>query len=894
MAENSKGLPHQTTLNCSDKDEELRRLKVLFELTTSIISITDSEELLNRISRESVRFFNARASIIRLLKNGKLILAAHTGLEGQVVQERGMGEGLCGRAAETGSTIFFDQAADHSQFTAVSNIQVGICTPLKIGATLIGSFALLDKKDAAGSIVPFNEGDRITIEGFASVAAIVIEKSIFYENAVRQEYEAIEAKKHTEMLKDYLQGLIDNSSDSVITTDLNGIVTSWNDASVKMFGYSFEEAIGQFVPTVPHFLVETEKNYLEQIKSGESVKELETVSKTRDGRILDISLNMAPIKDTHGNILGVSRIGRDITEKKRVEKDLMRKNNELSRLLFISSNMRGTLELDRLLRMVLTAVTMGDGLGFNRAMLFLVDEKMQTIRGAMGVGPANHDEAWEIWSRLSMEQKDIHDMMAEIEHGPLSKDSLMDRLCCGITVPLGEDTILTRAVKEKKSFNVTEVDAEPLSDAALFNQLGTMAYAVLPLISMDRVIGVLWVDNLFSRKPIIDHDMDVLRGFTDQIASAIENARLFEEIARTEQELENIFDSISDLLFINDNHYVIKKINKAVKVKIGKPEEEIIGKKCYEIFHGMDSPWDLCPHHKTILAKKPFVGEVDDKHLGGTYLISSSPLLDKKGELSGTVHIARDVSEIKKLKEKFVAVERMAALGEMAAKVAHEIRNPLLSIGGFARRLEKRLDTDMKEQAKIIVDEVTRLERILSNILNFVKSSITERHEVMASDLVNDIFTLLEPAVRDRGNTLIIEVEQPLLILVNYDRLKEAILNLINNANFATENGTIKIKAHAVSTFSEPDLLGYETENREAVIEISDTGTGIKEADIDRIFDPFYTTRPAGTGLGLSITKRIIEEHGGRIEVESRAGMGTVFRIYIPLKGGTHEDTGGG
>jgi signal transduction histidine kinase len=226
--------------------------------------------------------------------------------------------------------------------------------------------------------------------------------------------------------------------------------------------------------------------------------------------------------------------------------------------------------------------------------------------------------------------------------------------------------------------------------------------------------------------------------------------------------------------------------------------------------------------------------------------------------------------------------------------VAHEIRNPLLSIGGFARRLEKRLDRDMKEQAKIIVDEVTRLESILNNTLNFVKSSITERHEVIASDLVNDIFALLEPAVRDRGNVLIIEVEQPLLLLVNYDRLKEAILNLINNANFATENGTIKIKARAVSTFSAPDLLGYEAEHREAVIEISDTGSGIKKEDIDRIFDPFYTTRPTGTGLGLSITKRIIEEHGGRIEVESEAGKGTIFRIYIPMKEGAHEDTGGG
>ena len=547
--------------------------------------------------------------------------------------------------------------------------------------------------------------------------------------------------------------------------------------------------------------------------------------------------------------------------------------------------MRGTLELDRLLRMVLTAVTMGDGLGFNRAMLLLLDEDKNVIKGAMGVGPANHDEAWEIWSRLSMENKDINTIMNEIELGPLSKDSLMDRLCCGIDVNLDDDTMLTRAVKEKKPFNVTDVRTEPLSDPVLIQQLGTMAYAVLPLISRNKVIGVLWVDNLYSRKPITDHDMNILKGFTDQIASAIENLRLFEHVSQAERELENIFESISDLMYINNRDYSIKKINRAVAEKIGKSPDEIIGRKCYEIFHGMDSPWDLCPHHKTIATNQPYVGEVDDPNLGGTFLISSSPLFDNSGELTGTVHIARDVSEIKKLKEKVSSIERMAALGEMAAKVAHEIRNPLLSIGGFARRLEKRLDSDLREHAKIIVDEVRRLEGILNNTLSFVKSSITERREVAAADLINDITALLEPTVNERGNVLRKEVDHAVTLMVNYDRFKEAILNLVSNANHATENGTISIKVYSESIFSEQDLLGRRTEAQEAIIEIQDNGHGIREEDLNRIWDPFFTTRPTGTGLGLSITKRIIEEHAGRIEVESKVGRGTVFKIYIPIKG---------
>jgi PAS domain S-box-containing protein len=544
--------------------------------------------------------------------------------------------------------------------------------------------------------------------------------------------------------------------------------------------------------------------------------------------------------------------------------------------------MRGTLELDKLLRMVLTAVTMGDGLGFNRAMLFLIDEEKRVLKGAMGVGPASHEEAWQIWSRLSMEHKDLHSIMEDIENSPLRKDSFMDRLCSRIEIPLDADTILTKSVKEKISFNVTDVYAEPLSDPVLIQQLGTIAYAVVPLISRDKVIGILWVDNLYSRRPITENDMEFLKGFTDQIASAIENARLFEHVAQAEQELENIFESISDYLYVTDINLIVKKVNKAVADLIAKPIEEIIGKKSFEAFKDISEQWTIC-HYKGEI-KGTVTQELHDSKTGKAYLISCSPVLNKSKEVVGTVHLIKDISEIKRLREKVASAERMAALGEMAAKVAHEIRNPLLSIGGFARRLQKRLDGDLRENAKIIVSEVQRLEGILNDTLSFVRVARLDKKKVDINELVENIINLLEPAVYEKGNMITKEIEQPMEVFIDHDRVKEALLNIVTNANQATDNGDIIIRAYIAKTHSDANLFGHVEEKREGVIEIKDNGCGIKEEDIDRIFDPFFTTRPTGTGLGLSITKRIIEEHGGKIEVESVWGKGTKFKIYLPLE----------
>ncbi|MDA8388264.1 MAG: PAS domain S-box protein, partial [Nitrospiraceae bacterium] len=163
--------------------------------------------------------------------------------------------------------------------------------------------------------------------------------------------------------KEYLESLINNSADAIVTTDLKGNIISWNRAAEEIYGYREDEVVGRFLPFLPESSLEQEKIHMERIREGDVIKS-DAMRLTKGGSLIEVNLTLSPIKDATGEVIGISGISQDITKKKQVERELIRRNQELSRLFFISSAMRGTLDLERLLRMILTAVTMGEGLGF--------------------------------------------------------------------------------------------------------------------------------------------------------------------------------------------------------------------------------------------------------------------------------------------------------------------------------------------------------------------------------------------------------------------------------------------------------------------------------------------------------------------------------------------------
>ena len=677
--------------------------------------------------------------------------------------------------------------------------------------------------------------------------------------------------------KEYLESIINNSADAIVTSDRDGLVTSWNQGAEKIFGFAENEVVGTFLPFVPDFLLEKELENIERIKQGEVLKDIEALRKKKDGSIIEISLTLSPIKDATGDIIGISGISRDISDKKRVEKELIRRNQEISRLFFISSAMRSTLELDRLLRMVLTAITMSDGMGFNRAILFLVDESRNVLKGVMGMGPASPEESWKVWDDLSLKHKTLNDVMQEIATAPLKKESYLEKLTVGIEISLEEEGALSRAVKEKKPLNILNAKEEPLSDAVLVRQLSTEAYAVVPLISRNNVIGLIWVDNYFNRKPILEEDMQFLASFSNHVASAIESARLFEQVTMAEQQLENIFESMSDMVYFNSSDYIIKRVNKAVLDKVGLSHSEVVGKKCYEIFHGLDQPPEKCPHHKTVKTKKAYIEEIEEPHLGGSFLTSSSPILDHSGEFIGSVHVVRDITEIKKIRENLSKTER-----ELDFRAAHKLGNPIYALETELLTMRKRIEKgnfNILEIIEAMNVSIEKSKKIISELKSLTRAATINVQEI-------DIMPIIRHSLRiaqQHGVDVEIESSEEMPpILSDPLKMTECFDELIANAlkwfNKREKRVTVRIDIPDEKQIS--DRL--KKDHKFIRLLISDNGPGIPADKKDSIFNPFYTTDRDGSGLGLAVVQRNIEASNGLIQEIGNYGEGAVFEIYLP------------
>lgn len=338
------------------------------------------------------------------------------------------------------------------------------------------------------------------------------------------------------------------------------------------------------------------------------------------------------------------------------------------------------------------------------------------------------------------------------------------------------------------------------------------------------------------------------------------------------QEWRTTFDSISDMVSIHDKNYKIIRANKSFAAMVKMKPQDVIGKTCYELIHGTNEPPAFCPYIQTLETKESKYAEYFETKLGIPLDVLISPIFDEKGEITGAVHILRDNTLRKKLEKN----QRLSELGKLVADMAHEVNNPLMVVSGRAQLslLDETINGEVKENLTIIFGECNKAKEIIQRLLKFSRPSKGMRKETDINQSIGSLVELIEHQFQLTN----VEVKKSFaenlpLLTIDEKQIQEVIINLLNNAREAMpEGGTIDI-----TTLQESDFVK---------IDIRDSGQGMDDETLSKMFEPFYTTKEKGTGLGLPVCYGIIKAHGGELKFASQSEKGTTATILLPIKGG--------
>ncbi len=326
-------------------------------------------------------------------------------------------------------------------------------------------------------------------------------------------------------------------------------------------------------------------------------------------------------------------------------------------------------------------------------------------------------------------------------------------------------------------------------------------------------------------------------------------------------------------LVASDENGRVGAYNETAEAILGKSSQQVLGEAAPSVL-----PRELWQLTDRLKENGTVVEEDIECHTGADTTvplrISAAVLRGEDSSFFGHVFVFRDLTEVRRLQQEVERSRRLAALGSLAAGVAHEIRNPLSSVKGFATYFGERLKDDPKdrETANTMIQEVERLDRVIGQLLEFARPSHLKIRSVRLVDLIQHSLKLIEGDARNRNVEVksVIPSDLP-TIQLDPDRMSQVLLNLyLNSIQAMNDGGTLKVEVSRDET------------RKQTKIAIADSGRGIDPGDKERIFDPYFTTKPDGTGLGLAIVHKIIEAHRGDIKTESRPGLGTTITIIVP------------
>lgn len=406
-------------------------------------------------------------------------------------------------------------------------------------------------------------------------------------------------------------------------------------------------------------------------------------------------------------------------------------------------------------------------------------------------------------------------------------------------------------------------------------------YHILPLTVEDNLIGCVGMGKKIDNTLLTLEDWELLLTISSPMALALENAYLYDqanirasELERLKDYSENIIESLTVGVVVLDQQGIIIGWNRIMEETFTLTKNKVMGKNLAQVLGRNNFRAIFPPDTQQELR---LMSEISLVMPGGStkiFDIAKTPLLDNRMNPYGTIIVFEDTTEKISLQQQLVTSEKLASVGLLSAGVAHEINTPLTGISSYVQMLQKKMpESPQAHILKKIEAQTDRVARIVKNLLNFSRNpSDTMLHQVDLKETLQGIIALIEYKLKNLNIHLELNLASLNPIWAQGEKLQQVFINIILNALDAMpDGGTLTI-----------DLFKKE---EQALIQIRDTGTGIKSQHLPNIFDPFFTTKGIGkgTGLGLSISYAIIKEHEGQITVESEPSKGTLFIISIPM-----------
>lgn len=371
-------------------------------------------------------------------------------------------------------------------------------------------------------------------------------------------------------------------------------------------------------------------------------------------------------------------------------------------------------------------------------------------------------------------------------------------------------------------------------------------------------------------------------------AEIIERSRAEEALRAAAEEWRSTFDSTTDGISIHDSNGNILRANAALGRLLGVYPDDMIGKKCYHLFHEKENPIEDCPMAKSVQQKNTVNTEIFEPFLNRWLSITCSPLFRDK-EAIGVIHVARDITGRKKLEDQLRHAQKMEAIGQLAGGIAHDFNNILNAIMGFGSLIEMNMKEDDPNRIhlKEILNAGERAVHLTQGLLAFSRKQVIDPKPQNLNEIIKGVEKFLMRIIGEDIELKTSLSDCDLTVMVDGSQMQQVLMNLATNARDAMPNGgDLIIEAKQVGLDVEfIKRHGYGKAGRYALLTVTDSGIGMDEKTRERIFEPFFTTKELGrgTGLGLAMVYGIIKQHDGFINVYSEPGKGTTFKIYLPL-----------